>query len=298
MEIIQKTFRYDTGGHWFKGNTHIHTPASDGGTDRAKITAMYAKAGYAFAFCTDHWVGSDLRQETKRSRLLWLDGIELDGTDNTGAYYHVVCLGRTEGLIREMGLVPAMDSARRQGALVVLAHPYWTGNTFEDALRWAFDGVEAYNHVCQWLNGKSSGAAHWSAMLTRHPNTLAFAADDAHLRPEHPGWNGGWIVVNAAACSPDAILKAIRDGNYYSSCGPQFKSIELDGGRVVVRTSSVQFVRLVGPGSCGQRLGEFGRRRLTQAAFDLPSDWDYAWVEIEDDKRRRAWTNTLFRPRP
>ncbi len=25
------SFRYDTSGSWFKGNTHIHTPASDGG---------------------------------------------------------------------------------------------------------------------------------------------------------------------------------------------------------------------------------------------------------------------------
>ena len=174
MSISGERFRYNTSGKWFKGNTHIHTPASDGGTERAKITALYAGAGYDFAFCTDHWVASDLRKEAKKSSpLLWLDGIELDGRDDQAAYFHVVCLGRVTGLRRED------------------------------------------NHVCHWLNGKSDGAVHWHAMLKRKPATLGLAADDAHLRAEHPGWNGGWIVVNAAARTADAILTAIRRGNYY-----------------------------------------------------------------------------------
>jgi hypothetical protein len=34
---------------------------------------------------------------------------------------------------------------------------------------------------------------------------------------------------------------------------------------------------------------------MTEAAFDLPADWPYAYLEIEDDRGRRAWTNTLMR---
>ena len=63
---------------------------------------------------------------------------------------------------------------------------------------------------------------------------------------------------------------------------------------MVVETSSVQFARLVGPAYFGERLGQFGRRRMTEAAFDVPPEWDYAYLEIEDDRGRRAWTNTLF----
>jgi len=33
---------------------------------------------------------------------------------------------------------------------------------------------------------------------------------------------------------------------------------------------------------------------LTEAAFELPEDWPYAYLEIEDAERRRAWTNPLF----
>jgi hypothetical protein len=288
------TFRYDTRDTWYKGNCHVHSTASDGGKTFAELARMYADAGYDFLFRTDHWVPSDVDVDMLDYPLLWLDGIELDGADYAGSDYHVVCLGRFEGLTREMGFVAAMEAARAQGGLLILAHPQWMGNSTEDALRWGFHGVEVYNHVCRWLNGKGDGLAHWNAMLEGRPNTLVLAVDDAHVRPEHPGWNGGWIEVNAPSCSPEALLAAIRKGNFYSTCGPEFVSIEWDTDSVTVKTSPVQFLRLVGPADRGARLGSFDERRFTEATFRVPGDWPYAYVEIEDDCGRRAWTNTLF----
>ena len=113
------------------------------------------------------------------------------------------------------------------------------GNTFEDALRWQFDGVEVYNHVCQWMNGKGYGGVYWNAMLQHNPNTLAFAVDDAHLVPSHPGWNGGGGMVNAPQCTPAAIFSALRAGNYYSTCGPEFYDIQYDAGHLTLRCSPV-----------------------------------------------------------
>jgi hypothetical protein len=118
--------------------------------------------------------------------------------------------------------------------------------------------------------------------------------DDAHLRPEHPGWNGGWIVANAAACTCEAVMSAIRSGNFYASCGPEFCSIRADGGAVAVTTSPVAFVRLVGPGYLGQRIGSFEGKLTTKASFEIPPDWAWAYLEIEDAAGRRAWTNTLL----
>ena len=283
-------------GTWLKGNTHIHSTCSDGGKTFAELGEMYAGAGYDFLFHADHWVASDVAAEGESSPLLWLDGIELNGRDYVGASYHVVCLGTFTGLDREMGFVAAMESARAQGGLLLLAHPHWMGNTLDDALRWGFDGVEVYNHVCRWLNGKGDGGVHWHAMLEHFGDTLSFAVDDAHITSAHPGWNGGWIMVNAADRSRPAILSAIRKGNFYSSCGPEIHSIESDGASVTVRTSPVRFVRLAGPGTSGHRVGSFDGELRTEATFEIVPEWPYAYLEVEDDCERRAWTNNLFPP--
>lgn len=290
------TFRYDPSGRWFKGNTHLHSTASDGGKTFAEIAALYHSANYDFLFRTDHWVASAAADDPQEYPLLWIDGIELDGKDATGAYFHVVCLGKVAGIRREDGFGAALISAREQGALAILAHPHWCGNTLDDAVRWRFDGVEVYNHVCHWLNGKSGGLIHWDAALMANPNTLGFAVDDAHLRPEHPGWNGGWIMANAAECTAPAILAAIRSGNYYSTCGPEIHSIAFADGEVWLETSPIQFARLVGPASNGKRLGSFGGELLTSVSFTVPENWRYAYIEIEDTQGRRAWTNPLFAP--
>lgn len=290
---MDKRYCYISAGNWYKGNTHIHSTVSDGGRTFAELAQMYAEKGYDFLFRTDHWVASDAGVDMEDSRLLWLDGIELDGRDDGGVYYHVACLGTFTGVTREMGFMAAFEATREQGGLLLLAHPQWTGNTFDDALRWNFDGVEVYNHVCHWLNGKGDGGAYWNAMLAQQPNILGLACDDAHIRAEHPGWNGGWIVVNAPELSRPAIMDAIRAGNFYSSTGPDFHAISCDGDRVAIETSPVQFARLVGPAYRGARIGGFEGKVFTEAVFDIPPEWAYAYLEIEDAHGHRAWTNTL-----
>jgi hypothetical protein len=294
MTIDKAHFRYDTSGNWYKGNTHMHSQTSDGGKTLEELATLYAGGGYDFISCTDHWAQAyDLTSDINYPLLL-IEGIELDGRDPMGGYYHVVCLGATQGIQREMGLSAALQTAREQHAMTILAHPHWCGNTFDEALRWDFDGVEVYNHVCHWLNGKSSGAVHWNAMLKVNPNTLAFAVDDAHLRPTHPTWNGGWIMVNSPELTQPAVLDAIRSGNFYASCGPSFTALEFDGESIHITCSPVRFIRLVGPDSRGQRTGVLNGQLLTSASLVIPQDWDYVYVEIEDDNGRLAWSNTLF----
>ncbi len=294
MNGDKRVFRYDTTGKWFKGNTHIHTTASDGGKGMAETAALYAGAGYDFLFCTDHWISSDVSAVSNGAPLLWLDGAELNGKDRNGSDYHIVCLGRVRGLTAGMDLADAMALAREQKALLILAHPHWCGNSLEDALRWNFDGVEIYNHVCRWLNGKNCGLVYWDAMMKQNPGTLAISSDDAHLRPEHPLWNGGWIVVNCARLTREGITEAIRRGNYYSSCGPQITSLKMEGNALRAVTSPVRFVRIVGPGILGKRVAAPEGELITEASVELPCEWKYVYLEIEDAAGQRAWSNNLF----
>ncbi len=255
---------------------------------------MYEGAGYDFLFRTDHWVASREPETSDPNRLLWINGIELDGVDRDGASYDVVCLGDFTDLAPQMGLQAGIESAIGQGGLTILAHPYWTGNSLHEALKHPFDGVEIYNHVGGWLNGKSDAVFLWDAMLEQGRNILAFAADDIHMQPEYDCWNGGWIEVNAKARTTLEIMTAIRAGNFYSSCGPSFYNLECDGRKIHVAASPVRAIRLVGPRGMGVHQGHWKNGTITQATFDIPSDWSYARLEIVDELGRKAWSNSLF----
>lgn len=287
-------FRYNLSGNWYKGNTHIHSTVSDGAKTFGELADLYAAEGYHFLFRTDHWAAANVAADSSPYPLLWLDGVELDGVDS-GTAYHVVALGTFQGISRSMGLPAALQAVREQGGLLVLAHPHWMGNSFDDAWRIGFEGVEVYNHVCQWLNGKGHALPYWNAMLQRNPHTLAFAADDAHIHESDPGWNGGWVVINAPDCTPESIFAALRSGHYYSSCGPEIYAITASQQQVRLECSPVKFIRLVGPSWWGSRVGSFDGALYTSASFSLPEKLpNYLYLEIEDAQGRRAWTNTLF----
>ncbi len=289
-----KRFRYDTSGSWYKGNTHIHSVVSDGALNFQQLADLYHGAGYDFLFRTDHWSLSDVSQDPQAYPLLWLDGVELDGLDERGAYFHVACLGSLKGIAPEMSFPQALASVRKQGGLAILAHPHWTGNRLEEALSLPFDGVEVYNNVCQGMNGKGYAGPIWDSMLEERPDLLAFASDDTHLGDGNPDWNGGWIMVNALACARENLLQAIRAGNFYSSTGPEFHSITYQSGRVCVQTSAVKYIRLVGPRSACEKIIDPHGCGLTQAEFEIPTHWNSAYIQIEDDTRQMAWTNPLF----
>ena len=290
-----KRFRYDTSGRWFKGNTHIHSTVSDGGKNFKELAEMYSSVGYDFLFRTDHSVASDVSKDAEKYPLLWLDGTELAGTDAAGAFFHVVCLGSFSNISgKGEDFVADLKTVRSQGGVTILAHPHWSGNSFDDYARWKFDGVEVYNHVCRWLNGKGSGLVHWTDALENNPEALAFSVDDAHISSGHPGWNGGWIVINAKECSEKEVMGAIRQGNFYSSCGPEIHSLTLDGQKLHIETSPVQFVRLVGKDFQGARIGNFEGKLMTSVTMEVPADWPFAYLEIEDNAGRQAWTNNLF----
>ena len=135
------SFRYNTSGNWYKGNTHLHSVVSDGGLTFPEIEKCFLKTGHDFLFRTDHRIASDTASDDFESTILWIDGVELDGLDDTGAFYHVVCLGNAVTQTKEMSLNEAMQKNRDNGAILILAHPLWSGNTFEDALRWKLDGI-------------------------------------------------------------------------------------------------------------------------------------------------------------
>jgi hypothetical protein len=288
-------YRYDTSGRWYRGSLHVHTVHSDGHLTLDETAHKYAREQFDFISVTDHWKLPELNGQRESLPLLVIPGIELDGYDTLGVYYHVLAIGVSLKLaigIRNFSKV--LRTAYTQGAVLIWAHPHWTGNTPREGLRHKFHGMEVYNHSSQCENGSGYALSHWDSVLDRYPDFLGFATDDSHFVPGQSFWKGGWIMVNAAARSEEEILDGIRRGNFYATQGPEFKSIEYDRHTVKVETSPVIYARLIGPRRVGKWINVADKEPLLRAEFELPADWPYARLEIEDAAGKRAWSNPLW----
>lgn len=294
MTSIETRFRYNCSGNWYKGNVHVHTNRSSGRLSVEEVADFYSEAGYSFICITDK-LAPFIGKPTDKYPLLILNGLEVEGEDDYGSRYHVVCIGGVDNITGDMSLSEVIKRVRAANGIMVWAHPHSVNNTIDEGLRHNFDGIEVFNSINHVAFGKGIAAYHWDAALISQPDMLGFATDDAHFLNGVPAENGGWIVVNAPGLNYGAIMASIRKGNFYSSSGPEFKSIYIEqGNRLVIETSPVIYERLISSGTNNKYIGTSDKRLMKEMHFRLPDDWTYARLEIEDINGKKAWTNPLL----
>jgi len=118
------------------------------------------------------------------------------------------------------------------------------------------------------------------------------ATDDAHFtEPDH---FGGWVMVRAPENTPEALLAALKAGDYYSSQGPELHDIVLEGDTVTVESSAVVSVILQGKGSAA--LAMHGHS-MTRSCINLGRLAGHDWfrVTVIDAAGRQAWSNPILR---
>ncbi len=126
---------------------HAHTTWSDGHLTLAEVVDLYGRSGFDVLCITDHTVRLDdpmpaavdpwtwpayatcVRAEAERAAaeygLLVVLGLELtDNDEDPDRSAHALAVGLESFASIEHGLVPALETARDQGAALVAAHPY------------------------------------------------------------------------------------------------------------------------------------------------------------------------------
>ena len=125
---------YDAPGLWLKGNVHTHTTASDGAFTPEETVRRYAALGYDFLAMADHWKRTRLAKKPKG--IVMIPALEMDFRVGR-SLYHMVALGTKRELPwrRFPSVTAAAAYAREAGAIPVLSHPHWSGNTSAELSR-------------------------------------------------------------------------------------------------------------------------------------------------------------------
>ncbi|MGH7712301.1 MAG: CehA/McbA family metallohydrolase [Gemmatimonadaceae bacterium] len=318
---------------WYRGNTHAHTLNSDGDVPADAVVRWYREHGYHFTFITDHEFVTDVTPLNAMfgaaGKFLVISGQEVtqrvaDAQHPDGLRQaHVNALGVTR-VVRPVGdrniaagmtiaetyarHVPAIRAA---GGLAQVNHPNFRWSVRLDDMLQLPDSTlfELWNaHVLVHNLGGSDSAgrwmpsteALWDSLLTRGKLLFGVADDDSHsFRPEQaetpdatrPG--RAWVMVRADSLTPDAILRALSRGDFYSSTGVTLRSYNADASEIRLEIEPASDRRFL-----IEFIGKEGRVLATstgtRAQYRLTGSERYVRARVTDSGGRRAWTQPVM----
>ncbi len=296
-------------GKFHRGNLHTHSSKSDGVLDVETVCRRYQAEGYDFIALTDHFIGLfdyPITDTTscRNENFTTIIGAELHtGAMENGHLWHIVAAGLPSDFTPPdapnfspvAGSETAAELAQRArdaGAFVAIAHPHWSGMSEADANAIsAAHAVETYNHGCAIDNDRGEGFMIMENLLSKGRRVNLIATDDAHFStPDH---FGGWVMVKAEQNTPEALLEALKAGQYYSSQGPEIRDIRISGDAIEIDCSASVTIIVQGQGPFSVK--QHGTS-MTNGRLALGKLTNSPWIRVSiiDRAGKRAWSNPVW----
>ena len=99
-------------------------------------------------------------------------------------------------------------------------------------------------------------------------------------------------MVKTEDFSHQGIFRAIREGSFYASAGPEILDFYVEDGVARVFCGSCRDIYFQTP----HRGGHFHKKdgSLTEGSFDLEGDEEYVRVTVRDTEGNKAWTQPIW----
>jgi len=315
-----KIFIDETVPQW-KGNMHMHTIRSDGKLTPQELMKEYKTRGYHFCLISDHEIYWD-SDEFDEDDFLVLGGTESSiRMDRDNPWLLEYRLGISHkamhfGCVKDPGMskdglsfshdqrVPrvidrgidtwnyTVQFLKDHGNLVFINHPDWS--RVEPELLLAITGcfaMEIWNSGNVQHCGGRDDSYIWDYCLRKGKRILVVAGDDAH----NPGaaLGASFTSVMAKQLTKESIVKALREGDFYASCGPQFLDLRVVDDKLKMKFSPVKRVEIIAYDGEGNSCFA-GEGVLTSYEWNIPSFLKYLRVMITDEKGQNAWAQPIF----
>lgn len=288
----------EQGQKWYKGNLHTHSRRTDGKKEPEEIYELYRANGYDFLALTDHWKPSV--SEQLDNGLLLLGGCEYNTIDDpvTG-HFHIVGIGENVPELDKASYnhdaQKIIDAINADGNIAILAHPAWSLNT-ESHIRalHGLSGIEIYNTTSglPWNCRPYSGEVI-DQLALRKVIIPCVASDDVHH------FTGdecrSYIMVRAEECTPNALLTAIRKGDFYATQGPCFL-YEVKGNILKIRTTPVSRIVFYDNMLWNSRRSVAAETAegLTEYEYEIQPAQQFIRLELIDGEGKMAWSTPFY----
>jgi hypothetical protein len=191
-------------------------------------------------------------------------------------------------------------TCREKGFFVIYCHPTWSFERYPDYIRYQnFHAMEIYNNASYKVDGCAEyNPRVYEDFLFAGQRVFAVAADDNHNSfPKGTAeWDsgGGFIMIRAEKLEYRTITKALEQGHFYASFGPEIHTLWFEDGKIHVECDEA--VRIICSKGCrrpDKRHGQNGQT-ITEASFDVRPGDNWVRITVMDAKGRCADTNAYF----
>ena len=291
---------------FYRGNLHGHSKHSDGKLTSREVVEKYKSLGYDFTCLSDHlWEKTYFSSTTVNdtSNLNTKDFITLISAEihcpgkkySKDGLWHFVANGLPKKFKKSDQKESGPDLVKRAisaGAFVSIAHPEWYSLTSEEALSVSHaHAVEIYNHGSTIKSARGNGIFIADILLQEGKKINLTATDDSHFKVSDYG--GGWVMVASKKLDEKSIIRALIDGNYYSSTGINIDKIWIDKSIIHIKSSPANYITISGKGYSSKTIEG---NNITYAKFDL-STFNSEWfrITISNLNGKKAWSNPYFK---
>lgn len=188
---------------------------------------------------------------------------------------------------------------RDKGFFVTYNHPAWSLESYPEYMSYnGMHAMELFNGGCIAAGFQDYNPQVYDDMLRGGKRIYCIGADDNHnhasrdSRRYDSGW--AWTVIKADSLNYRTVTKALEDGNFYASNGPEIYELWYENGKVHIKCSdSDRIVCNYNNRSAEVEYSEHGEP-LTEATFNAPSDRTYFRITVIDRQGQHACTNAYF----
>ena len=188
---------------------------------------------------------------------------------------------------------------RDKGFFVTYNHPNWSMENYAQYMGYnGMHAMEICNFGCVAVGYDDYNSVAYDDMLRGNKRIYCIATDDNHNHgdPATRRYDsfGGFTMIKADKLDYRTVTKALEDGHFYASMGPEIKALWYEDGMVHLECSPAEKIIF----TVGQRRtrliwtneGEF----VTEANFDINANDVYFRITVIDEKGRCADTNAYF----
>ncbi len=195
------------------------------------------------------------------------------------------------------GISDMMRIGRENGFFVTYNHPQWSMETRDEYLNYhGMHAMEICNFGCYEAGFEDYVPAIYDEMLRAGKRIYCSATDDNHnagVNPNHDSF-GGFNMIKAERLDYRTITKALEDGHFYASMGPEIHDLYWEDGRVYITCSPAKRIMMntrVRRAKCvWAKEGEL----LTETSFEVKPDCGYIRLTVMDEQGRYANTRAYF----